>query len=270
MRVPQPLMIVPMAILFRVNCVLLALLLALASSAAADPLAAGSPDAKPLTPETKSERQPRQVIFSSIELANGSTFVGSGFKRAFGPSVDAEGFVLMNLSGAGATPEIHQGPAGIRIRVARLTSSSSMLVGYQWVAPGRVFMLAAGPEASRRQQLDDGGRPRWQPTNKGVMLLAETWYEPRPWMMTQATLIHSSARRSFWVRAAAGLALRDGLFIGPEATAYAEEDYREARIGLHVTGIRIERFQLRLNAGISGVSNRRSGFYVGLSGHFKR
>jgi len=78
---------------------------------------------------SKAERQLRQVIFSSAEIANGSTFVGSGFKRAFGKSIDEQGFILMNLSGAGATPEIYQGPVGIQIRVARLTSYSSMMMG---------------------------------------------------------------------------------------------------------------------------------------------
>lgn len=254
-----------MTILFRTFCAIVAVLLALSPVAAADP----SPN-DPAPPQSKAERQLRQVIFSSAEFANGSTFVGSGFKRAFGPSVDAEGFILMSLSGAGATPEIHQGPVGIRLRVARLTSYSSMLLGYQWVAPGRVYMIAAGPEASRSQRLDDNGRPRWQRGKSGVKLVAEMWYEPRPRMMTQATLIYSSAERAFWTRAAAGLALREGLFLGPEATAYAEGEYREARIGIHLTGIAIGRFRLRLNAGISGVSARKGGYYVGLSGHFKR
>ena len=89
-------------------------------------------------------------------------------------------------------------------------------------------------------------------------------------MMAQATLILSSAQASFWGRTAAGYALRDGLFFGPEATAYVERNYREARVGLHVSGLTIGRFQFRVNAGISGNSNRESGYYVGISSHFKR
>ncbi|HSP24383.1 MAG TPA: cellulose biosynthesis protein BcsS, partial [Saliniramus sp.] len=129
------------------------MLLAMVAAAIADP------DAETLA-ETKAERQLRQVIFSSIEFANGSAYVGSGFKRAFGKSIDEQGFVLMSLSGAGATPEIFEGPADVRIRVARLSNSASMMLGYQWVAPGRVVMLAAGPESSRSQEIGEQGRPR--------------------------------------------------------------------------------------------------------------
>lgn len=226
--------------------------------------------ANPLPTESKVERQLRQVIFSSGEFANGSVFIGSGFKRAFGKSIDEPGFVLMSLSGAGATPEIYNGPADTRIRVARMSNYASMMLGYQWFIPGGVFMVAAGPETSRRQQIDDRGRPRWLPKSSGVRTIAEVWHEPRPRMMAQATLIHSSAQASLWGRAAAGYALRDGLFLGPEASAYLENDYREARLGLHLTGIKIWRFEFRLTAGVSGNSNRESGYYVGISSHFKR
>ena len=239
------------------------MLLAMVAAAIADP------DAETPT-ETKAERQLRQVIFSSAEFANGSAYVGSGFKRAFGKSIDEQGFVLMSLSGAGATPEIFEGPADVRIRVARLSNSASMMLGYQWVAPGRVMMLAAGPESSRSQEIDERGRPRWLPRRNGVKAIAEIWHEPRPRMMLQGTAIFSSAQSSLWSRAAGGLALREGLFLGPEATVYLEHGYREARIGMHLTGLALGPFRLRLNAGISRIAEQKSGYYVGLAGHFKR
>jgi hypothetical protein len=226
--------------------------------------------ADPLPTETEEERQLRQVIFSSGEFANGSMFIGSGFKRAFGKSIDEPGFVLMSLSGAGATPEIYNGPANTRIRVARMSNYASMMIGYQWFIKGGVFMVAAGPETSQRQEIDDLGRPRWLPRSSGLRTIAEVWHEPRPRMMAQATLIYSSAQASLWGRMAGGYALRDGLFFGPEATGYIENDYREARLGLHLTGIKIWRFEFRLSGGLSGNSNRESGYYVGISSHFKR
>jgi hypothetical protein len=251
--------------LFRLPAGSLFALLMTLCAAIAGPEASGEKDA-----ETKAERQLRQVIFSSVEYANGSAYIGSGFKHAFGKSIDEQGFVFMSLSGAGATPEIFEGPGDFRIRVARLSNSASMMLGYQWIAPGRVLMLAIGPETTRSQEIDASGRPRWLPRRTGVKAIAEIWHEPRPRMMVQATGIFSSGRSSLWSRAAAGFALRDGLFLGPEATAYLERDYREARIGMHLTGLSIGRFQLRLNAGISGIAGQKGGYYVGLAGHFKR
>ena len=226
--------------------------------------------ANPLPTESREERQFRQVLFASGEFSNGSVFIGSGFKLAFGETIDAPGFLLMSLSGAGATPEVYNGPANTRIRVARMSNYASMMIGYQWFIPGGVVMLAAGPETGQAQQIDDRGRPRWLPRRSGVRVIAEIWHEPRPHMMAQATVIHSSAQASIWGRAAAGYALRDGLFIGPEASLYFENAYREARLGLHLTGVAIGRFQFRLNGGISGNSNRERGYYVGISSHFKR
>lgn len=225
--------------------------------------------ANPLPVETREERQLRQVFFASGEFANGSTFIGSGFKRAFSGSIDEPGFVLMSLSGAGATVEIFEGPAGIRVPIARISNFASMMVGYQWFIPGGVVMLAGGPETGQRQEINEQGRPRWLPRRWGARTIAEIWHRPRQRMMAQATLVYSSAQASLWGRAAAGYALRDQLFLGPEASAYVEKDYRETRLGLHLTGIAIGRFRFRLNGGVSRTSNRESGYYVGISSYFK-
>jgi hypothetical protein len=220
--------------------------------------------------QSRGERELRQVLFSSAEFAGGTTFIGSGFKRAAQGSVDAQGFILMSLSGAGATPEIFRGPADTSIRVARVSTYGSVLVGYQWMRPGAVFMLAAGPEIASRQVIDDRGRPRWQPRQTGARLIAETWLEPTPQMIAQATLILSSAQNSLWSRASTGIALAPGMYLGPEAGIYVEPGYREARLGAHLTGLVLGPLTFRLNAGVTAVAGERSGFYLGLGAYFKR
>ncbi len=220
--------------------------------------------------ESETARILRQVIFASAEFTGGSVHLGSGFKRAFTKSIDDQGFILMSLSGAGATSQLHRGPANLTVRVARLSNATSVMLGYQWVGERGVLMLAAGPEIGRRQVLDAAGVPRWQSPQRGARVIAEYWHNAGANLMTTGTLVASSAQRSLWGRLAAGYALREGMFLGPEIAGYGEPGYREGRLGMHLTGIPLGPFRFRVNAGFSAIPAGRDGFYVGLAGHFKR
>lgn len=214
-------------------------------------------------------RELRQVIFASSEIVGGSVFLGSGFKRALAGSVDAQGPILMSLSGAGATGEPFEGPAGIRFVQPRLSQSSALLFGYQWMGDLGVLMLAAGPEIAREQKLDDFGMPRWRPQSRGVGFIAEVWTEPWSRTMAQATFVASGARGSVWGRVAAGYAPFARVFVGPEISAYRDGGYQEMRIGLHMTGLEIGPFTIRLNGGIVRAPGRRNESYFGFQTYFK-
>ncbi|TVR11362.1 MAG: cellulose biosynthesis protein BcsS [Salinarimonadaceae bacterium] len=220
-------------------------------------------------PQEAARRELRQVIFGSSEVAGGSVFLGSGFKRALAGSVDAQGPIMMSLSGAGATGESFAGPAGIRFVQPRLSQSSALLFGYQWMGEFGVLMLAAGPEIAREQQLDRFGMPRWQPARRGVGFIAEVWTEPWSQTMAQATLTVSGARGSIWGRVAAGYAPFERVFLGPEISAYMDDGYEELRFGLHLTGLTLGPFTFRLNGGILHAPGRRDETYFGFQTYFK-
>ena len=60
------------------------------------------------------------------------------------------------------------------------------------------------------------------------------------------------------------------MFFGPEASVYATDTYRESRVGAHVTGLTLGRFNLRLSGGWRGEEETgHQGGYVGLSAHIR-
>lgn len=257
-----------------------AFLLCLAGQAPAAPTESTRPEGAPSAPDAPragaggapqeaARRELRQVIFGSYETVGGSAFVGSGFKRALAGSVDEQGPIMMSLSGAGVTGELYQGPAGIRFVQPRLSQSSAMLFGYQWMGDFGVIMLAAGPEFAREQRLDRFGIPRWGPARRGVSVIAEIWSEPLPRTMAQATVTTSSARGSVWGRIAAGYAPFERVFVGPEISAYMDDGYEEIRIGAHVTGLTIGPFTFRLNGGVVSAPGKRSEAYFGFQTYFR-
>ena len=67
----------------------------------------------------------------------------------------------------------------------------------------------------------------------------------------------------------AAYAFWPGVFVGPEASLYLREDYREWRLGAHVTGLKWRSLNLRISAGYRRDSDDRGGAYFGLTGYVR-
>ena len=79
-----------------------------------------------------------------------------------------------------------------------------------------------------------------------------------------------TARGHLWTRASAGYKVWRDVFVGPEASLYRTEDYREWRVGAHATGLQLGRFTFRLSTGWRrDESSPKGGPYGGLSVHVK-
>lgn len=213
--------------------------------------------------EPDTRRELRKVIFGSLEAGPARVFGASGVKRMIGSGLDESGVVLMTLSGTGLSRE--RVPGAVR-PVHRSVAQGAVFGGYQWLIDGGVVMALAGAEVDSERVVEEAsqGRPR-----TGAKLLAEVWYRPGPETLLAATAILGTARGSAWVRGAWGWQLAEGLYFGPEATAYGEGRYREGRLGLHLTGITLGPVTLRLSAGWSVATQARPGLYVGVGSHFR-
>jgi hypothetical protein len=106
-------------------------------------------------------------------------------------------------------------------------------------------------------------------TRFGLRGHAELWAHPTPQTLATATLIAGSAREHVWARISGGYAFWPGAFLGPEASFYARDDYREWRVGAHLTGLRWGRFNFRLSGGFLQANDDRKGAYFGLSGYVR-
>jgi hypothetical protein len=212
--------------------------------------------------QADNSRDLNTVLFGSLDGGR-SVFASAGVKRTFG-SLDRNGFVFMGGAGFGGAPE-----RGGRFGAASFqpTAQAYGLVGYQWMFPRVALSALVGPEVDA--EADSLGTIRSARTRFGVRGHAELWAHPTPATLATATLIAGSARGHVWGRVSGGYAFWQGVFVGPEAVLYARDDYREWRLGAHVTGLTWGPLDLRLSGGLMRSSDDRTGAYVGLSGYVR-
>ncbi|WP_375461589.1 cellulose biosynthesis protein BcsS [uncultured Enterovirga sp.] len=204
------------------------------------------------------------VLFGSLD-AGRSVFVTGGAKQSLTGPLDRSGFLLMESTGFGLTPERSRNQ-GIDVPVLRFTHQTSALLGYQWNGD-RVHVAAfAGPEV-QQEQLTYGGRVyRWSQPRVGARGQLDLWLHPSPDLLVTNTLIVSSTRTSLWNRASVGYRVFGSAFVGPEITVYATPTYREVRWGGHVTGLAMSVVTLRLSGGwMEDDSHKRGSPYIGVS-----
>jgi len=211
--------------------------------------------------------EPLNVVFSSVEIGS-SLYVNSGFKRALGASLDEDGFFLMGTMGTGRRGERLVDEWG-RYKVDHLDSDASLLAGYQWKTERAVLSVYLGFEG-RYNQAQVGGafiaEPSWQ---AGLRAMAEVWAHPTEATLATATLIVGTAPLHLWARHSYGWQVWDGAYTGPELVVSLEEEYREARVGAHLTGFKLGAFTVNVSGGLLLRDRHQPSGYVGLTTHFK-
>ena len=217
--------------------------------------------------DRKAAAPQRTVLFSSAD-AGSSGFLTVGAKRTLAGSLDESGPVALASIGAGGSPE-RMGLPGLGDAAFRPAVQASALAGYQW-ALGRTFLsLFAGPELDRDRFPSPGG-PAREATRVGARVHGEIWMHPTDETLVNGTAIAGTARGHLWTRASAGYKVWRDVFVGPEASLYRTEDYREWRVGAHATGVQLGRFTFRLSTGWRrDESSPKGGPYGGLSVHVK-
>jgi hypothetical protein len=194
------------------------------------------------------------VLFGSLD-AGRSAFVNVGAKRTLTGSLDRPGFVAMETNGIGLTRErFGSDPA---IKVMRVTTEASALLGYQWTANGIYAALFAGPELHQEQLTIAAAAGRWSEPRIGFRGQAELWANPTRNTLFTATVVAGTTRASLWARSSAGIRIWRELYVGPEAVLYVTDSYRETKVGLHLTGIDLGIVHLRVSAGMQTQSATR-------------
>lgn len=210
----------------------------------------------------------RTVLFGSLDAGH-STFGTLGMKRTLHGPLDRSGPVGMASLGYGGTREQARFETDDG-RVIRHALQGSALLGYQWVGDRVVVAALAGPEVEG-EQLSDHFTPRVTRPHIGVRLHGEIWAHPTANTLLTGTAIVGTARTAhLWGRASAGYRLWGDVFLGPEASVYTTDTYREWRFGAHVTGFALGGVSLRLSAGWRSEEDTRDhGAYAGISAHIK-
>ena len=73
----------------------------------------------------------------------------------------------------------------------------------------------------------------------------------------------TSARLAFGWRICEDM-FEDGFYLGPETQYFGSDGYRHLRIGLHITGLRVDNYEWSLGAGLARDSDGMTSPYLRL------
>jgi hypothetical protein len=200
----------------------------------------------------------RILFFSGIDLwRHGAFSHGGALWSAQG--ADREGFVAKLAIGAGT---YRYRSDHLRADVSGRVLSLSLLPGWRFKRGRFTLTSFAGFEWQRHSLAPDDPTSALRGSYAGIRGGLELWYEPTPATMVAADVSATNIGPSYSARGAFGWRVMERFYLGPEIAAFAfDENYRQWRIGAHVTALKTDNVEWTAAIGWSGDSDDRNGIY---------
>ena len=166
------------------------------------------------------------------------------------------GFTLKILLNGG----IYTYPSGgLHMDVEGTLVSAAALPGWRTTHDGLTIGLYAGPVVQdyRLTPYDPGSRLHG--LYGGAQVAGDVWYQPNPATMIALDGSIASIDLIGSARAAIGWRLVEPFFVGPETQAFWCTDYRQLRLGAHVTGYRIDALEWSAAGGWAAIPSAAAG-----------
>jgi hypothetical protein len=198
------------------------------------------------------------LLFSGADLWRDGLFMHGGLLWSPG-GLNRDGFTVKLIASGGRYG--YRAGALDNARVIGAEEEVQVLPGWRFKRNRLELKVFAGLDIK-----DDATSP-YDPANRlhglsvGARAAADLWFEPTPSTMIAADASLSSIATSYSVRAAVGWRLHDWFYLGPEAQTFACIGFTQARIGVHLTGLKTGPFEWSAAAGWSEDSDHRSSPY---------
>lgn len=202
---------------------------------------------------------PRFLLFSTTDLWRHGGFSHGGV--VWSPQgINSEGFVLKVMFGGGDYQYL-SGALGNAEVNGRLLAGTIM-PGWRFVRGKFIAVIYGGLDVQDHRLSPDDPTASLRGDYVGVRVNGELWYEPTPATMVAADGTVSSIGPSYNARAAFGWRVLDRYYFGPEVQGFAAGDnYRQFRVGVHVTGLKTKWFEWSGSLGWATDSDDRDGLY---------
>jgi hypothetical protein len=208
-------------------------------------------DSDPAAPEAAATHF---LYFSGADIWRNGYFSHGGFLWA--PQGLSEGGFVLKLLLNGGLYRYRSGGTEITGR----QMMASILPGWRFRREGLEVTVFGGLDVQdHRFAPDDPNRLRG--THAGARAGFDIWYEPFRDAMVTASASLSTVGTSYWTRAAAGWRFFDAVWLGPEFLACGDFNYRQLRIGAHITSLHFREYEFSAGAGWVTDTDRRDGLY---------
>jgi hypothetical protein len=182
------------------------------------------------------------LLFSGIDLWRDGAFAHDGFVWIPAGSGN-DGFVLKAM----VTDGVYRYSAGA-LNYAQVTgrmAGGAVMPGMHFKRGGVSIAVYAGVDMQvhHLSQYDPGNSLQGQFV--GARAALDLWAEPTPQTMVAASGTVTTIGGAYAARIAAGWRAFDRFYLGPEVVAFGGPEYRQLRLGVHVTGLKVHLFDWR-------------------------
>jgi hypothetical protein len=176
------------------------------------------------------------LYFSGMDLWRHGAFVHGGLLASPG-GLDKDGFTLKLLIGAGRYRYI-AGSLG-NARVTGHQAVALLLPGWRFQRDRLTLFVYGGLDFQRHELIPNDPANSLRGNHVGLRAGFDLWFEPNTLTMIGGDASMSTVGTSYAARLAFGWRAVGSAYIGPEIGGFSMgDDYRQFRIGLHLTGLR--------------------------------
>ncbi len=233
-------------------CCVAAAVVACGSRALAQALEPDPPPPDGLSGGTKVERV---LLYAGFDIWR---YGGSGYGGFYWApdGLNKDGFITRLFVSRG----VERYDAGARRFNTDITRVAP-LAGWRFSQGTLELKVFAGPELENRTLMPDVPTATYRGTHIGARVASELWWEPNPEIMLTSALSASTNATGHSARAAAGWRVLDRFWAGPEISASSDAFSQQARIGAHLTGLKLDALEWSAAVGYVTDSYHRSGVY---------
>lgn len=194
-------------------------------------------------PSEQERRRIQLLFFSGVDLWRHAAFAHDGLQWA-PAGVGSDGIIFKAIASSG-TYRYRAGSLN-NAEVTGLMYGAAVMPGLHFTRHGVSVSVFAGLDVQVHtlSPFDPGND--LQGRRVGVRTAIDLWMEPTPQSMVTASATLSTIGGAYAARLAAGWRLFDWFYLGPETVAYGGPEYRQLRLGAHITGLRTRVFNWRL------------------------
>lgn len=203
-----------------------------------------------------SERAAQWLFFSGSDAWRNGVFTHDGFFYAH-QGVNSDGPVFKLLLNGG----LYRYRSNGQTFVARHLAGAA-LPGWRFKRHRIEMTLYAGLGLQNHVSYPNDPGAKLTGTRGGLRGGIDIWYEPFDATMLTGSLSASPTGSTYSARAAGGLKFFDMFWIGPEAHAFGDSQYRQLRAGAHITSLRFGQYEWSAGLGWVRDSDDRNGLYA--------
>jgi hypothetical protein len=145
--------------------------------------------------------------------------------------------------------------------IAGTQQGGNIMAGYEHVTRNMKISGFAGIEI-RNTELTPIDRNNGSRGAMGGLRVALDFYmQPTNYSMLSANFTFSTINSSYYGRVKGGLALIEGIYVGPEFLMIGDSTTSQTRYGIHATGIKVGALQLGVSGGYVNQTNKPHAFY---------